>query len=420
MNSFDLLKFRNQLLAESVSVEENTINEDLSYLAAWKVLKGPGGYVFQIQGGNRDTIGARVNKAGMATLDGEGAGAVKAIQQIASQFGTDTEVLYGDDSLTTTISEPDFNTIFPDTISEVKMTRADEVGSDGVAEEDDVMEEGLENKDFYILDTEGMEPPMGPFNIMQASAKLLELGDGFTIIDQITKDEIYPGDSLDEGTLEEMASFYKVADDSPEAKAAIAAAKEKYKPGTTLYNTLDTLEKTGEIDYKELAKSTGKDMATFNNPKSRDVLEKDLAAFVQAGSSPSAVRTGRPADPNKAAASPKLKITNPKPKSNSTKLRDLAPADAFAGMDDEEIEMEKQALKAAKGNKRLGTAVEKLAQVSQEMKSLAKAYQAAKGTPEEAGIVAQLKDLTAEKKALEKKTVPRQMSAADLMGGEDL
>ena len=413
MNSFDLLKFRNQLLTENTDrfyapdyiaqkygadkakeieaniedegantwdlyksletsqevdnfidgfMSEGTINEDLSYLAAWKVLKGPGGYIFQIQGGNRDTIGARVNKAGMVTLDGEGAGAAQAVQQIADQFGTETEVLYGDDSLTTVISEPDFNAIFPDTISEAKMTRADEVGSDGVAEED----------------------------------------------------------AMEEGTLEEMASFYKVADDSPEALAAIAAAKEKYKPGTTLYNTLDTLEKTGEIDYKELAKSTGKDMATFNNPKSRDVLEKDLAAFVQAGSSPSAVRTGRPADPNKADASPKLKITNPKPKSNSTKLKDLAPADVFSGMDDEEMEMEKQALKAAKGNKRLGTAVEKLAQVSQEMKSLAKAYQAAKGTPEEAGIVAQLKNLTAEKKALEKKTAPRQMSAADLMGGEDL
>ena len=415
MNSFDLLKFRNQLLSENLDrfyaptyiaqkygadkakeieaniedeganmwdlyksletsqevdnfidgfMSEGTINEDLSYLAAWKVLKGPGGYIFQIQGGNRDTIGARVNKAGMVTLDGEGVGAAQAVQQIADQFGTETEVLYGDDSLTTVISEPDFNTIFPDTISEAKMTKADEVGSDGVAEED----------------------------------------------------------ALDEGTLEEMASFYKVADDSPEAKAAIAAAKEKYKPGTTLYNTLDTLEKTGEIDYKELAKSTGKDMATFNNPKSRDVLEKDLAAFVQAGSSPLAVRTGRPADPNKAAASPKLKITNPKPKSTSTKLKDLAPADVFMGadMDAEDIADEMAARKAAKGNKRLGTAVEKLAQVSQEMKSLAKAYQAAKGTPEEAGIVAQLKDLTAEKKALEKKTAPRQMSAADLMGGEDL
>ena len=414
MNSFDLLKFRNQLLAENTNrfyaptyivqkygadkakeieaniedegantwdlftsletpqevdnfiggfLSENTLSEDLSYLAAWKVLKGPGGYIFQIQGGNRDTIGARVNKAGMVTLDGEGAGAAQAVQQIADQFGTETEVLYGDDSLTTVISEPDFNAIFPDTISEAKMTRADEVGSDGVAEED----------------------------------------------------------ALDEGTLEEMASFYKVADDSPEAKAAIAAAKEKYKPGTTLYNTLDTLEKTGEIDYKELAKSTGKDMATFNNPKSREVLEKELAAFVQAGASPSAVRTGRPANPEKADASPKLKITNPKPKSTSTKLKDLAPADVFSGMgpDEEEMDMEKQALKAAKGNKRLGTTVEKLAQVTKEMKSLAKAYQAAKGTPEEAGIVAQLKDLTAEKKALEKKTAPRQMSAADLMGGEE-
>ena len=244
-----------------------------------------------------------------------------------------------------------------------------------------------------------------------------------------TEDDIYDSFrdddmNLDEGTLEEMASFYKLTDDSPEAKAAIVDAKEKYKPGTTLYNTLDTLEKAGEIDYKELAKSTGKDMATFNNPKSREVLEKDLAAFVQAGSSPAAVRTGRPADPNKAVASPKLKITNPKPKtkSTSTKLADLAPSDVFTGMgpDEEEMDMEKQAMKAAKGNKRLGTAVEKLAQVTQEMKALAKEYQASKGTPAEAGIIAQLKDLTAEKKALEKKTASKQMSAADLMGGEDL
>lgn len=231
-------------------------------------------------------------------------------------------------------------------------------------------------------------------------------------------------EDLDEGTLEEMASFYKLSDNSPEAKAAVQAAKEKYKPGTTLYNTLDTLEKTGQIDYKELAKQTGKDMATFNNPKSRGVLEKDLASFVQAGSSPSAVRTGRPADPNKVAAtpkekSPKLKITTPKP--SSTKLKDLAPSDAFTSMDDEEMESEKQATKAAKGNKRLGTASEKLAQVTKEMKSLAKEYQASKGTPSEAGIVAQLKDLTAEKRALEKKAfkVPKQMSAADLMGSED-
>ena len=112
-NTFNLKKF----LAEGKLLKES-LNEDLSYLASWKVLKGPGGYIFQIQGPNRDTIGARVNKAGMATLDGEGAGAAQAVQQIADQFGTETEVLYGDDSLTTVISEPDFNAIFPDTISE--------------------------------------------------------------------------------------------------------------------------------------------------------------------------------------------------------------------------------------------------------------------------------------------------------------
>jgi hypothetical protein len=294
MSSIDLLKFRNQLLAESISVEENTINEDLSYLSSWKVLKGPGGYVFQIQGGNRNTIDARVNEEGMATLDGEGDLAVKAIKQIANKFGAKTDVPYGPGTLTTTITEPNFNSIFPDTISEAKMTKADEVGSDGVAE----------------------------------------------------------ADALDEGTLEEMASFYKVIDNSPEAKAAIAAEKEKYKPGSAFYNTLDSLEKTGEADYQKWKKETGKDIATWNNEKSRNVLEKgELSAFIKAG---------RPVDPDKEDAapkdkSPKLKITNPKPKtkSTSTKLADLAPSDVFTGMgpDEEELEMDKQAAKAAKGSK---------------------------------------------------------------------
>lgn len=384
MNSFDLLKFRNQLLTENSLVEAkdhsftfnyNTDPDDVEYIQ--RVLDNAG----------VDAIA----KAG--TFDDE---------MIVRAFDA-----MGLRKARKAIEADGFE------ISEVKMTNADKVGSDGVA-----MEEALQNDDliYDILTNMDLEQLVSDMLDAAENNPSLTLEDFLNRYSDDEDDE----DELDEGKLEEMASFYKLTDDSPEAKAAIVAAKEKYKPGTTLYNTLDTLEKTGEIDYKELAKSTGKDMATFNNPKSRNVLEKDLAAFVQAGSSPSAVRTGRPADPNKAAASPKLKITNPKPKSNSTKLKDLAPADAFAGMDDEEIEMEKQAMKAAKGNKRLGTAVEKLAQVTKEMKSLAKAYQAAKGTPEEAGIIAQLKDLTAEKKALEKKTAPRQMSAADLMGGEDL
>jgi hypothetical protein len=182
-----------------------------------------------------------------------------------------------------------------------------------------------------------------------------------TRADEVGSDGVAEEDALEEGTLEEMASFYKLSDDSPEALAAIAAAKEKYAGRKPLVQTLDALEKTGEADYKEFQNATkspelpkGKDMATWNNKQSRNVLEKDLAAFVQVGSSPSAVRTGRPADPNKVAApkdkSPKLKITNPKPKSNSTKLKDLAPTDVFmgAGADEEEIGMDKEAMKAAK------------------------------------------------------------------------
>jgi hypothetical protein len=360
MNSFDLLKFRNQLLAESISVEENTINEDLSYLTSWKVLKGPGGYIFQIQGPNRDTIGARVNKAGMVTLDGEGAGAAQAVQQIANQFGTETEVLYGDDSLTTVISEPDFNAIFPDTISEAKMTRADEVGSDGVAEEDTI-DESISEGDQYIDPVEleqlayrHAEEAVNniPQYIFDQDYFILyakKFAQNFINFAEMNKKDL---NNLDEGTLEEMASFYKLTDNSPEALAAIAAEKEKYKKRPALYNTLDALEKTGKADYKEFQNATktpenpkGKDMATWNNTLSRDVLEDKLAAFIQAG---------RPVDPDKAAApkekSPKLKITNPKPKSTSTKLKDLAPNDVFSGMgpDEEEIKMDKEAMKAAK------------------------------------------------------------------------
>jgi hypothetical protein len=97
--------------------------------------------------------------------------------------------------------------------------------------------------------------------------------------------------------LEEMASFYSIKPGmEDEAKEAIATVKAKYRPGTAFYQTLDALEKEGEVDYKKLAKETGKDIATWNKPETRNVLEKDgpLAQFLNAGSSPLAIRTGRP------------------------------------------------------------------------------------------------------------------------------
>jgi len=100
---------------------------------------------------------------------------------------------------------------------------------------------------------------------------------------------------LNEMALQEMATFYKIKGDKEEAKKAISKEKEKYREGTTLYNTLDTLEKKGEIDYIKLAKELGKDTATFNNPKSRKVLEKDLEQFIE----PVKSKKGPKADPNK-------------------------------------------------------------------------------------------------------------------------
>jgi hypothetical protein len=108
--------------------------------------------------------------------------------------------------------------------------------------------------------------------------------------------ENYQMDEME--TLDEMASFYSIKPDvdEDEAKEAIAAVKAKYRPGTAFYQTLDALEKTGEVDYKALAKETGKDIATWNKPETRNVLEKDgpLAQYLNASSSPLAVRTGRP------------------------------------------------------------------------------------------------------------------------------
>ena len=122
-------------------------------------------------------------------------------------------------------------------------------------------------------------------------------------------------DRINEMAVNEMATFYKVKGDKAEAKKAIKQEKEKYREGTALYNTLDTLEKKGEIDYKELSKKTGKDVASYNNPKSRGVLEKDLADFIEAEK----VKRGPKADPNKPKKEKKSKKdTTPKSKKKST------------------------------------------------------------------------------------------------------
>ena len=190
------------------------------------------------------------------------------------------------------------------------------------------------------------------------------------------------------------------------------------------------LDANKDLEGLALKKAIKGDSAVIDALDGEDLYDNQLNKFIALTKGERTLgQRGRKADPNKPAAapkaekSPKIKITTPKSaKQTTSKLSDLAPKSVFGGAeaDEEEVAAEKQAIAAAKGGKRLGSAAEKLAQVTKEMKALIPAYQAAKGTPKAAAITAQLKDLTAEKKALEKKTAPRQMSAADLMGGEDL
>jgi hypothetical protein len=117
-------------------------------------------------------------------------------------------------------------------------------------------------------------------------SELNEVDMGRVTTDDSTKAEMLAKKGVnveltEDEALNEMATFYKVKDEvKDEAKKAIETAQAKFREGSALYNTLDLLKTKGEVDYKELVSATGKDIATFNNPKSREVLEKDLAAFI--------------------------------------------------------------------------------------------------------------------------------------------
>ena len=166
-----------------------------------------------------------------------------------------------------------------------------------------------------------------------------------------------------------------------------------------------------DLEGLSLKKAIKGDAAVIDALDGEDLYDNQLNKFIALSKGERTLgQRGRKADPNKPAAvpkaekSPKIKVVAAKA-DKSSKLSDLAPKSVFGGVeaDEEDIAAEKQAIAAAKGGKRLGSAAEKLAQVTKEMKALIPAYQAAKGTPKAAAITAQLKDLTAEKKALEAK-----------------
>lgn len=229
-----------------------------------------------------------------------------------------------------------------------------------------------------------------------------------SIIDYCNKEiqsvQLYNPDDLEENaSLEEMA---KIAGDLKSSIESVIAANP-------------------ELQGLALKKAIKGDTAVINALDGEDLYDNQLNKFIALTKGEREIgQRGRKANPDKPAAepkvkaekSPKLRITNP------TAGEKPVSSTFIDGGDEEEMADEMAAIKAAKGNKRLGTAAEKLAQVTKEMKALIPAYQAAKGTAKEAAIVAQLRDLTAEKKSLEAKVFkePKALSAADLMGGEEV
>lgn len=235
------------------------------------------------------------------------------------------------------------------------------------------------------------------FDLKKAKSRLLSEGyqeQGFESEDEM-QDYYNDSNFLDEA--EELDEMAKIAGDLKSSIEAVIAANP-------------------DLQGLALKKAIKGDSAVINALDGEDLYDNQLNKFIALSKGEREVgQRGRKADPNKPAAapkaekSPKIKITNPKDAAKAaaptSKLADLAPTSVFGGGEEDEEEMaaEKQAVAAAKGGKRLGSAAEKLAQVTKEMKALIPAYQAAKGTPKAAAITAQLKDLTAEKKALEAK-----------------
>ena len=193
-----------------------------------------------------------------------------------------------------------------------------------------------------------------------------------------------------EMSLNEMASFYKVKD-----KEGFKKVLDKYKETrgekygkNALDQLLSTLEKENEVDIKTLAKQTSKDTATWNNPATRDVLEKEggmFSAYLEAG------REKLPKEP-KAPKEPK----EPKePKSSTPK------ASKEKSNDKEKDEKAQTAAKTNKSSVRLQRLEDELIAIEKEMKEIVGKYKEAEGDEKEK-LKDTLKEKTKAKKELEK------------------
>jgi methylphosphotriester-DNA--protein-cysteine methyltransferase len=111
-------------------------------------------------------------------------------------------------------------------------------------------------------------------------------------LEEIDLNELLNELELEEETLNEMASFYKIkaSVDQEKAKSIFKRAADVTPEGSAMHDILSSLAKTGEADLKKFSmEQGGKDMAKWNNVPNRKKLEGDgfFAKYLDAGSSPS-------------------------------------------------------------------------------------------------------------------------------------
>lgn len=273
-----------------------------------------------------------------------------------------------------------------------------------VVNEDKVQSTFNSIKDEGLLDDRGeydVEDLESAYQLSSEDAQKL-----FTLIQNSTG-----RDDLKEENLNEMATFYKIKGDKKKAKSALNKAKEKYREGSSLYNTLDTLAKKGQIDYKELAKDTGKDVATWNNPKSRGVLEKELADYLEW----EAGKRGRKADPNKPK---KAKAKKTKAKAKASKEKPSKEDEAATAAE----KAKKKADNAKKRNqKRELSKLENPKEIKEKIAVALEKYKEAKKEGDKnkmSKFTKELKDLQDERKKITAKMEKDQDDVADAGKGE--
>ena len=123
--------------------------------------------------------------------------------------------------------------------------------------------------------------------------------------EEIDLNELLNELELEEETLNEMASFYKIKDSvditkngekktlsKSEIQSMFKRAADATSEGSAMHDILSSLAATGEADLKKFSiEQGGKDMVKWNNVPNRNKLEKDgiFAKYLDAGSSPSNV-----------------------------------------------------------------------------------------------------------------------------------